>query len=641
MAAVSLAAIAISDSRTARAEQFTFDADGGASATTGGTGVWDGMGVASPSALWRPASNPTSLVIWPNTAPPNPDEAIFGGTAGTVTLNEESVNINVNKITFQVPLYTIAAPGTGTAAINLSGTTPTINTATAAGGTIISANLTGTAGFTRTSNTVGNVDLQLAGDNSGLSGTVNLNAGRLFFNTPTAGSAAATWNIASGLTVLFNNTSSGNKSVQIGALSGASGSILRAGGTNAATITFIIGALNTDTTFAGNFNNGSATIVTAVQKIGTGTLALTGNGTGTGQVQLSDGTLAIGANSVFGGTGGALSSGPLGIGQVDLRGTSAAVIRAADATPRTIGNAIVFSNSTIFGSATTGDLTFTGAVNSGTGAKTWTVNNANTTFSGVISGASAVNANTKAGPGTLTLSNAANASSKAWVVNAGTLKLAPPSGNNNIAFATPITVAAGATLDVTGVAAGFILSSGQTLRGFGSVAGSLTVGSGSTISPGTSTGTLTTAAETWAGGGNYTWEINDATGTAGSPTAGWDMISMGSLTVTADGATPFTVKVTSLGATQAAGPADNFDNTVAKSWVIASTTGITGTVSAANFTIDATAFQNSLGGGVFGIGTAGNDVVLTFTPVPEPATASIAAIAAFGLLSRRRRPHSN
>ena len=59
------------------------------------------------------------------------------------------------------------------------------------------------------------------------------------------------------------------------------------------------------------------------------------------------------------------------------------------------------------------------------------------------------------------------------------------------------------------------VNSGGTLAGSGSVS-TLTVNAGGTVAPGNSPGTLTAGNTTFASGGTYAFEINNATGTAGT-----------------------------------------------------------------------------------------------------------------------------
>src|SRR5436305_1542402 len=78
------------------------------SAAGGGPGTWD-----SVTPIWF---NGASDVVWPNTAAPNGDEAIFGGaTSGAVTLGEP---INANIVTFNTDGYSVSGN-----TLTLSGTT--------------------------------------------------------------------------------------------------------------------------------------------------------------------------------------------------------------------------------------------------------------------------------------------------------------------------------------------------------------------------------------------------------------------------------------------------------------------------------------------------------------------------------------
>ena len=102
------------------------------------------------------------------------------------------------------------------------------------------------------------------------------------------------------------------------------------------------------------------------------------------------------------------------------------------------------------------------------------------TLSGALSGT----ALTKTGNGTLTLASAGNNYSGLTTISAGTLAL---SGSGSIASSPTITIAGGATLDVS--AGSFTLGASQTLNGNGSVVGAATLSG--TVAPGTSIGTLT------------------------------------------------------------------------------------------------------------------------------------------------------
>lgn len=90
--------------------------------------------------------------------------------------------------------------------------------------------------------------------------------------------------------VTFYHTYGDTKTVDIGELSGSSGSTLGPGNGNSLNPTWRVGARNTSATFAGRIVNAGTTAVT---KVGTGTWTLTGNNTYTGPTVVSAGTLLV------------------------------------------------------------------------------------------------------------------------------------------------------------------------------------------------------------------------------------------------------------------------------------------------------------------------------------------------------------
>ena len=127
----------------------------------GGTGIWN-----TAALVWSPNADGVSgpYSAWINA---NLDNAIFGGTAGTVTLGAP---ISVGNLTFGVGGYTIA--GTGANTLTLGGATPTITAN--AGTTTISAVFANTAGLTKAGAAAVTVS-----SNSTFTGGITVNAGTL------------------------------------------------------------------------------------------------------------------------------------------------------------------------------------------------------------------------------------------------------------------------------------------------------------------------------------------------------------------------------------------------------------------------------------------------------------------------------
>ena len=152
-------------------------------------------------------------------------------------------------------------------------------------------------------------------------------------------------------------------------------------------------------------NNNPGTV--KVVKDNDGKWVLSGNNTFTGGVDVRRGTLALGHDNALG--TGTLNLNNLGSG-------TAWTIQSADATARTITNAVTFGTSGTFSG--TGNLLFTGVVAGGAAGKVITVTDITTEFANTFSGNGD---RAKNGTGTLVFSGDNSAGTFNLYVNQGTL----------------------------------------------------------------------------------------------------------------------------------------------------------------------------------------------------------------------------
>ena len=238
-----------------------------------------------------------------------------------------------------------------------------------------------------------------------------------------------------------------------------------------------------------------------------------------------------------------------------------------------------------------------------------------------------------AGIAILTLSNTY---SGITAVNAGKLII---NGSGSINNSSGTTVAAGARLvynSSTALTSSISLSGAGTssravLGGAGTIGTSVTLNNfGDTLSPGNSPGIQTfTPAQTWSSF-SYDWEVNNFTGT----TAGTDFDQLGlNSTLDLTGGS-FILNVLSLTASNVGGNVPNFSD-INRSWSILTSTGITG-FNAANWAINTGGFTDTTTG-TWGISQSSNDLVLSYTVVPETNVAALLGGFATLVLLRRRR----
>jgi autotransporter-associated beta strand protein len=384
----------------------------------------------------------------------------------------------------------------------------------------------------------------------------------------------------------------------------------------------------------------------ALRTTGTGVPASLAVGQGfSGTLTVNGGPLGFaGTRNLIGGTTGSvvgtinLQSGELALNNL-AKGTGSAAFNFSGGTLRP------FDANTTFGSTTSGSnftitLSSTGATMSGLDQATGTARTVDvytplTGSGGMTFSGGSVNLRT------------ANTYTGRTTVTGGTLALA--SGASLASSLITVGTAAASTsayLDVSALSGGLTPASNQTIDGRGTILGNMIVGGGATVSPGNSTGLLTqTGAVTFASGGRYTFEINNAAGTAGS-SSGWDLFDVGSLSVTATALNPFSVDLVTLTSSQTPGLADGFDPNGTYYWLFLDAGSAITTWNAAAFQVNATGFQNPTSnlftvvrGDGSGVGGTDQQLYIAYIGVPEPGSLSLAGIgiAAGGWALYRRR----
>lgn len=180
--------------------------------------------------------------------------------------------------------HTQAGPVTISGAVSASGAVTLTDSGGSTRVTEYTGNITtsGTITYANTATVTGTLT-NWKGNNFGITGTVAVNGASgtraLRLGSATAGSAAATWNVASGNTLQIDGVS-----VDLGVLTG-SGTVTNSSTTAAATINVGSGL------FSGVISDG--TMATNVTKTGTGTLTLTGANAYTGATAVNQGKLYV------------------------------------------------------------------------------------------------------------------------------------------------------------------------------------------------------------------------------------------------------------------------------------------------------------------------------------------------------------
>jgi fibronectin-binding autotransporter adhesin len=349
------------------------------------------------------------------------------------------------------------------------------------------------------------------------------------------------------------------------------------------------------------------------------------NANGAGHITLSFGNLGLSSLRVSG--GGTIQYPPTVIGgfirgsdgKHDLKavtsfnGTTFAVDSAL-----TLDNPLTLNNVSNSGNLTNNDsLTWDGGVN--TSAGTFTINNQATVTSFENNGVIAIQRRAL-----LTNSNTnlvSGGGSRITIDGQGEMDLVSSELHLN-----------GSLLVNNG------LICGRTNVNFGALAkgageyGEVNVTDGGKFSPGNSPGSVTTGSTTWNSGGNYLVEIADA---LTSPGTGWDTWNInGVLNLIATNTTNghFTISLSSLDTL-----ASNFNPTHDYLWpILHASDGVVG-FDPSELSLDTSAFKNPLASGHFYLEPTPTDLVVHFSPVPEPAALSLLVVSTITALRRPRR----
>jgi fibronectin-binding autotransporter adhesin len=359
-----------------------------AGSTTGLTGGTDNTWNTNTTANWWDG---VGLVNWPALGGTD-DDAIFGGTAGVVTITTATAN----DLTFNTTGYTLTG---GT--LTLNGTTPTITNGSG-------------------------IDVTISSVINGLSGLAKSGAGTLTLSGASGYSGGTT--LSGGTIVVGDNSALGSGTLTM------NGGTLTAGGASR--------------TLSNNLHiDGSGSVFNA--PLGAD-LVLNGNMTGSGSVSVNGQWAVVlgGDNSGFTGTWTSGSLGPNNITRFNAANSGSAsaawVLNGGRMISEAAGGSIISlgslsGNGGILSNNTSGQVTYSiGALNT------------DTTFSGQIVnqwGGGGTAAITKVGAGTLTLSGGLGYSG-VTTVSGGTLKVSSAVNYGDAMSTSGIVLENGATLSL-------------------------------------------------------------------------------------------------------------------------------------------------------------------------------------------------
>lgn len=606
----------------------------------------------------------------------------LGNGAGTATLNLNGVSDTIGALTFYGSNSTATSQATittGTGTLTFNGTITVTSNANLTNGATISGKVDTAASGTRL---FAVNDISGAAVDLNISAAVSSTGGGLQKSGLGVMRLSNTANTYTGVTRLNNGVlevvtlANGGQDSSLGKSSNAAANlIIGNGATEVGTLRYI-GSANVTTDRGFSFSSNAAGTAAIIESSGTGTLSfdntvaiaygttsqartLTLDGTNTGanvfgKVLANNtanttlkkegvGTWVLDQTNTYGG-GTQVNGGTLVFRNTGSKATSGTHTFAAGTT---IGLGVATSGSYFSDTDVTNAFAGTMAGNLSNVTVNTTTNvgidttQGDFTYNTTIAN-SPTRGLTKLGTNTLILGGN-NTYTGATIVRQGTLAVSSGGAINNT---SGVTIESGATFryNSSTALAQPITNNGGTIGGSGKIGVAVTLDSTSDVlAPGNSPGIQEyTIAQTW-NSFTYNWEINDFNGsTTGSH---YDQIQInngvsGNLTLN-NTTGSYVLNLFSLaGVLNSLGDVANFSETT-KSWNILTTSGGISGFNKDLWTINTAGFTTNLPGPEFGgewsLSATSNNLVLTYTAIPEPNVAALLGGMSLLILLRRRR----